>query len=47
MGKPDGKGTNSFNGIELEIVSYAYAKVGADTALPGVIRNIKWRKNHE
>lgn len=36
MGKPNGKGTNTFNGIELDIVNYAYAKVGGDAVLPGV-----------
>lgn len=36
MGKPNGKGTNTFNGIELDIVNYAYAKVGGSSALPGV-----------
>ncbi|MFT7561272.1 MAG: outer membrane protein assembly factor BamE (lipoprotein component of BamABCDE complex) [Flavobacteriales bacterium] len=36
MGKPNGKGTNTFNGVELEIVTYAYAKVGGSAALPGV-----------
>lgn len=36
MGKPTGKGTNTFNGVELDIINYAYAKVGGDAALPGV-----------
>lgn len=36
MGKPNGKGSNTFNGIELEIINYAYARVGGSAALPGV-----------
>ena len=36
MEKSNGKGTNTFNGVELEIVNYAYAKVGGGAALPGV-----------
>jgi hypothetical protein len=36
MGKPNGKGTTTFNGIELEVLNYAYARVGASSALPGV-----------
>jgi outer membrane protein assembly factor BamE (lipoprotein component of BamABCDE complex) len=36
MGKPNGKGTNTFNSVELEVVTYAYAKVGGSAALPGV-----------
>lgn len=36
MGKPNGKGVNTFNGIELQIINYAYAKVGGSSALPGV-----------
>jgi outer membrane protein assembly factor BamE (lipoprotein component of BamABCDE complex) len=36
MGNPNGKGTNIFNGIELNIISYAYANVGGTPALPGV-----------
>jgi outer membrane protein assembly factor BamE (lipoprotein component of BamABCDE complex) len=36
MGEPNGKGTNTFNGIELEILSYSYAIVGGKPALPDV-----------
>ncbi|KQA24873.1 hypothetical protein AAY53_17045 [Vibrio metoecus] len=36
MGKPNGKGANTFNGIELDIINYAYAQVGGDAVLPGV-----------
>lgn len=36
MGKPNRKGTNTFNGIDIEIINYAYAKVGGSAALPGV-----------
>lgn len=36
MGKPTGKGTNTFNGIELEVINYAYARVGANAVLPDV-----------
>jgi len=37
MGKANGKGTNTFNGIELEILNYAFARAGGGgAALPGV-----------
>ncbi|MEW8441275.1 MAG: outer membrane protein assembly factor BamE [Candidatus Thiodiazotropha taylori] len=36
MGKANGKGANTFNGIELDVLNYAYAKVGGGSALPGV-----------
>lgn len=37
MGKANGKGTNTFNGIELEILNYAFAKAGAGgAAFPGL-----------
>ncbi|MCW8987130.1 MAG: outer membrane protein assembly factor BamE [Gammaproteobacteria bacterium] len=36
MGEPSGKGTSTFNGIELDIINYAYAKVGANAVLPDV-----------
>lgn len=36
MGKANGSGTSTFNGVDLEIVNYAYAKVGGSAALPGV-----------
>lgn len=36
MGKPNFKGSKSLNGIDLEIITYAYAKVGGGAVLPGV-----------
>lgn len=36
MGKPNFKGTKTFNGIELDVATYAYAKVGGSAVLPGV-----------
>jgi len=36
MGDPTGTGTNTFNGIELDVISYAYANVGSNAVLPDV-----------
>lgn len=36
MGKPNLKGSKVINGIDLEVMTYAYAKVGGDAVLPGV-----------
>lgn len=36
MGKPNFKGAKSLNGVDLEVMTYAYAKVGGDAVLPGV-----------
>ncbi len=36
MGKPNFKGKKLFNGIDLEVATYAYAKVGGNAVLPGV-----------
>lgn len=36
MGKPNFKGSKTLNGVDLEVMTYAYAKVGGDAVLPGV-----------
>lgn len=36
MGKPNFKGSKTVNGVDLEVMTYAYAKVGGDAVLPGV-----------
>lgn len=36
MGKPNFKGSKVINGVDLEVMTYAYAKVGGDAVLPGV-----------
>jgi hypothetical protein len=36
MGKPNFKGAKTLNGVDLEVMTYAYAKVGGDAVLPGV-----------
>ncbi len=36
MGKPNTKGTAVYNGIDVEVINYSYAKVGGDALNPGI-----------